>query len=44
MAQREVYNSVVKVCRSVEKSLTDILIFELGIFLAQLLSVLVESR
>jgi hypothetical protein len=44
MAHREVHNAIVKVCRSVEESLPDILIFEFRIFLAQLLSVPVESR
>jgi len=44
MAQWEVKNTVIKVCRSIEKGLPDILIFEFRIFLAQLLSVLAESR
>jgi len=33
MAEREVKNTVIKVCRGIEESLADILIFELGIFL-----------
>jgi len=44
MAQREVNNAVIEVGRSVEKSLPDIFVFELRVFLAQLLSVLVEGR
>jgi hypothetical protein len=34
MAYREVKNTVIKMCRSIEESLPDILFFKLGIFLA----------
>jgi hypothetical protein len=44
MASREVKNTVLKMCRSIEESLPGILVFKLRIFLAELLSVLVKSR
>jgi hypothetical protein len=34
MAYREIKNTVIKMCRSIEESLADILVFKLRIFLA----------